>query len=193
VACASARLRVCCALARWGDPRARRRMIAHRPVGGGSARDLRAETSSARPCAQLTGLVPPPTALTLDHPPPAGERPPPSTEHPAPSTQRPSPSQSHLATMPKHGHSALSLLRSGQPTKTLRRSERSSIRAVGGGTRPVSCAHDQPSSPPRAGHRPSHRPQAGHAITRPHARAPPDSAASCIRIADLQEQPCIRP
>ncbi len=57
-------------------------------------------------------------------------------------------------------------------TKKPRRSAGSSIRAVGGGTRPGSCAPGRPREPRRAGHGPSHRPQAGHAITRPRARAP---------------------
>jgi len=46
--------------------------------------------------------------------------------------------------MPNIAILAYPALRSGQQTKTLRRSEHSSIRAVGGGTRPVSCAHDGP-------------------------------------------------
>jgi hypothetical protein len=51
-------------------------------------------------------------------------------------------------------------------------STRSSVGAVGGGRRAVSCASIPTRNPRRAGHGPPHRPQAGHAISRARFRVP---------------------
>jgi hypothetical protein len=68
---------------------------------------------------------------------------------------------------------------------------RSSIRAVGGGTRPVSCAPGLRRQPPRAGHGASHRPQAGHAFTPPLAQARSGLPSSNLRWQPaLEHQGC---